>query len=140
MPPFQVSIPIAASTPPSLSLSTAHQLVAQGTSNPAAGQYIAATVTAANSGHPTAQANAELLNLATRLQIQAQYVAKYVGQAAAAQIAKGLHMSSPPQMPMGTGKYDAALPLALEQTVDAMIATNKDPAQLRQLAASLAGS
>ena len=41
------------------------------------------------------------------------------------------------QVPKGTGKYDRNLPLYLEQTVNAMRATNRDPTQLRQLAAAL---
>jgi len=130
-------IPIAAPTYPTLSLSTAHQVIAQQATSPAAAQYVAGTLGSAAAGHPTAIANAEVLNLAQRLQIQAQYVAKYLGQSQAAAIAKGLHLTTPMQIPLGTGKYDPLLPLYLEQTVDAMIAGNQDPSQLAQLSAAL---
>jgi hypothetical protein len=130
-------IPVAAPAPPTIGLGDAHQIVGQQGTSGAASTFIAGTLASAAAGHPTAIANAEVLNLAQQLQIQGAYVGKYLGPQAAAAITKGLHMTVPPQLPRGTGKYDKDLPLILEQTVDAMIASNQDPTQLEHFAASL---
>jgi hypothetical protein len=122
---------------PTLTLPQAHQIIAQAPTNPAAAGYVAATVASANAGHPAGVAAAKVLSLAQRLQIQAAYVAKYVGPKQAAAVAKGLGMTVPMQIPKGTGRYDRNLPLYLEQTVTAMLATNRDPSQLAQLARAL---
>jgi len=131
------SIPLAALGKPSITLAHAHQIVAQRGSSAHAARFISRTLKSAATGHPTGIANAEVLSLAQRLQIQAAYVGKYLGMSQAKAIAQGLHMTSPMQVPIGAGLYDAALPLYLEQTVTAMKNTNRDPAQLRQLAAAL---
>lgn len=132
-----VAIPLATPVAPTVTLAQAHQAIAQAPTSPAAAGFVVGTSASAAAGHPVGVANQAVLDLARRLQIQAAYVGKYLGQTQAAAIAAGLHMTSPMQTPQGTGLYDPQLPLYLEQTVTAMRSTNKDPAQLRQLSEAL---
>lgn len=130
-------IAIAAPAHPTITLAHAHQFIAQHDSNPHAARFVSRTFKTAATGHPTAIANREVLKLAHRLQVQAGYVAKYVGQPEAAAIAAGLHMTNPPQLPLGDGLYDPMLPRCLEETITAMRNTNRDPVQLQQFAEAL---
>jgi hypothetical protein len=91
-----VIVPITGA--PSISLPTAVAVVqAAANGSASAQQMLTATSTAAGvpSGNPTAQGNQALVALADRINVQAQYVGKWFGQAYANQILAGAHLGTP---------------------------------------------
>jgi hypothetical protein len=98
-------------------------------------QVVASSLTHAKAGHPIAVYNAQMLDAAHRIAIQAGYVSRYLGPAAAQAILQGANLLA---LPRGSGKYDATLPLVLEQTVDAIVRDpNATTADLQTFAAAL---
>jgi hypothetical protein len=114
-------------------LPVAHVIVGTVPGNQGSSTIVSTITQGAAAGNPVAVANAKMLDLAQRLQIQASFAEQYLGPSVVAGILAG----NPAALQVGTGKYDPNLPLVLEQTVDAMIATSKNAADLEQLAEAL---
>jgi hypothetical protein len=92
-----VGIPIAgppAVTPPLTVGQGQGILGAAAAGDPGASAYVNGVTRSANSGHPLGILAAEVLSLAQRLQIQAKFVARYIGPNEAALILSGLHSAS----------------------------------------------
>jgi hypothetical protein len=89
----QQVIPVAGT--PTITLGQAHQTVAAAAAgSPPAQNFIGSTIASANTGHANGVGNAEVLALSQRLQIEAKYVQRFVGAAAAQAIMTGAHVGA----------------------------------------------